>query len=82
MDLHTVLAAAAILGGFVSSSEPVSAFYGCEVEMIAGTNAYQFVDPTCPATATYDQTDYITVAILDPETGEKIGEQDVALNNR
>jgi hypothetical protein len=75
MDPHTALIAAAFLGGFVSTSEPAPAFYGCEVEPIAGTNAYQFVDPACAASATYDQTDYITVVVSGVE-------QQVPINNR
>jgi hypothetical protein len=81
MDPMTALLAAAFLGGFASDSQAAAPFYGCEVEQIAGTNAYQFVDPTCAAAATYDQTDYIRVDIFD-DKGNKIGETDVAINNR
>jgi hypothetical protein len=81
MDPITALLAAAFLGGFAGESQAAAPFYGCEVEQIAGTNAYQFADPTCPAVATYNTTDYITVDVLDDE-GNKIGETEVATNNR
>lgn len=48
MDPITIISAA-LLGGFISGgqSEEAVSFNGCEVELIEGTNAYQFVDPTC-----------------------------------
>jgi hypothetical protein len=75
--METAIAVALALG-FASSGEPVPAFYGCEVEMIAGTNAYQFVDPTCPDTAS---ADYVSLPVLNDE-GEQVGTETVALNNK
>ena len=75
--METVIAAALALG-FASSGEPVPAFYGCDVEPIAGTNAYQFVDPTCPDTAS---ADYVQVDVFNEE-GDFLGTIDVPTNNK
>jgi hypothetical protein len=79
MDPITALFAAAFLGGFASDSQTVPEFYGCETVDMGGY--LNFVDPTCPAGATYNTTDYITVDVFDDE-GNKIGEADVAIDNR
>jgi hypothetical protein len=63
MDPMTMLLAAAFAGGLAGTSEPVAPFYGCEVTPIAGTNAYQFVDPTCASAVTSREPDYITVEV-------------------
>jgi hypothetical protein len=63
MDPITPLFAAAFLGGFAGESQAAAPFYGCEVEQIAGTNAYQFVDPTCASAVTSREPDYITVEV-------------------
>jgi len=60
MEPTTAILAGAFALGFSGLSEPVPAFYGCDVEPIAGTNAYQFVDATCPASVTGAQADYVT----------------------
>jgi hypothetical protein len=63
MDPHTAILAAAFALGFSGMSEPVPAFYGCEVEPIAGTNAYQYADPTCASAVTQNTTDYETIMV-------------------
>ena len=66
MEPTTAILAAAFALGFSGMSEPVPAFYGCDVEPIEGTNAYQFVDATCAAAVTQNTADYA----VDPATGE------------
>jgi hypothetical protein len=81
---HAILAAAFALG-LASQSEPVPAFYGCDVKPIEGTNAYQFVDATCPASVTGATADYVTeVRFIRDEEGHVIGqfEIDVSDSNR
>jgi len=63
MEPTTAILAAAFALGFAGQSEPVPEFYGCDVEPIAGTNAYQFVDATCASAVTQNTADYETVLI-------------------
>jgi hypothetical protein len=78
LPLHSRLASQASL-----SLSP--AFYGCDVKPIEGTNAYQFVDATCPASVTGATADYVTeVRFIRDEDGHVIGqfEIDVSDSNR
>jgi len=82
MDPISLLFGAAFGLGLAGTSTAAAPFYGCEVETVEGTNAYQFVDPTCPATVTTNTTDYELVEVLDDKgrpTGDFVS---VPTNNK
>ena len=57
----------------------VEPFYGCAVEPIPGTNAFQFVDAACPPDS---GPNYVEVDVIDPETGKVIGTVEVSVDNK
>lgn len=61
--------------------EPVAEFHGCDVEPISGTNAYQFVDATCPAQVTSMEANYVDAPIFDA-LGNQIGTGSVPTDNK
>jgi len=82
MDPISLLFGAAFALGFASDQEPQDGFYGCEVELVEGTNYYNFVDPTCASAVTTNTTDYELVEVLDDKgrpTGDFVS---VPTNNK
>jgi len=82
MDPISLLFGAAFGLGLAGTSTAAEPFYGCEVEPIAGTNVYQFVDSTCASAVTMNTADYELVEVLDDQ-GEPTGDfVSVPTNNK
>lgn len=73
---------AALVVSSAAAFAQVEPFYGCEVEPIPGTNAFQFVDATCAAAVTQNTTDYEVVLIEVPPMSGNFVETTVPTNNK